>query len=452
MAEIIGTTGDDILVGGSDHDVLTGLAGQDRLSGGAGNDTLDGGANGLFVGLGGDVAEYFDSGAAFVVVDLALGRADDGLGGTDTLISIENVTGTNGNDRLLGDNTNNGLRGNGGNDFLDGRGGVDFASYFSDPAGVNVDLASGIARDGFGGADTLVSIEGINGSAFSDTLRGNSGDNFLHGFAGDDILDGRGGSDFVCYFSGAVTAGVQVNLATGIAQDGQGGADTLISIENIYGSSFADTLTGNADNNVIFGLSGDDSIIGGRGMDISGYRDARGQYTVSSSEGTVTVAYNGVGRDGVDTLQGIERVEFSDGYLAFDNSQTDIAGRAYLVYRAAFDRAPDAQGLGYWINELEVGKDYGSVVAASFIISDEFVRTYGSNVSNARFIELVYMNVLDRMPDQAGYDYWLNNSSSGLNNGYARSNLLASFAVSNENYAAVSPTLTDGMWYIPYQG
>lgn len=129
--------------------------------------------------------------------------------------------------------------------------------------------------------------------------------------------------------------------------------------------------------------------------------------------------------------------------MAFDTTPADNAGKGYLLYRAAFDRTPDAGGLGYWIRELDRDQDFGSVVAASFIASPEFVAKYGGGASNTEFIELIYQNVLDRAPDQAGGDYWLGQ----LNEGYARSNMLASFAVSVENYNSVKPLIMDGIFY-----
>jgi len=441
-----GSAADDIIDGGSGNDALRGLAGQDRLIGGPGFDTLDGGDN---TPTGGDIADYSSSGAASVLVDLTRGIAEDGFGGVDVLISIENVIGADGNDTLTGDDGPNGLRGNGGSDVLDGRGGEDVVSYFSDSAGVNVDLQTGIGRDGFGGTDTLRNIENINGSTFADTLRGDSAPNIFQGFAGNDIIDGRGGIDTVSYFSLTVTSAVNVNLLLGSASDGLGGTDTLISIENINGSLFADALTGDNGANVITGHIGDDIIDGGLGIDTSVYNAARSFYTIARPSGAITVTDSVPGRDGADTLTGIERLKFTDGVLAFDNQRTDDAGRGYLIYRAAFDRTPDPEGLGYWIRELDRGQDFGSVVAASFIASPEFISLYGANLSNAAFLNQVYLNVLDRAPDQAGTDYWLNHAGGvGLNGGYERSNLLASFAISDENFNSVSPLITDGIWFV----
>ena len=322
-------------------------------------------------------------------------------------------------------------------------------SYFSDPAGVNIDLETGIGRDGYGGTDTLRNIENINGSAFADMLRGNNGRNVFQGLGGNDFIDGRGGTDMVNYFSLIVTSSVTVNLLLGTASDGMGGTDTLISIEDIAGSAFDDTLTGDNGRNVITGHTGNDIIAGGLGIDTSAYTAARSFYTITRTPGQITVTDSVMARDGSDSLTGIERLSFTDGVLAFDNLRTDEAGRGYLIYRAAFDRAPDAEGLGYWIRELERGQDYGSVVAGSFIASPEFTSLYGTNLSNSAFLNLVYQNVLDRAPDADGLNYWLNQAGGvGLNGGYERSNLLASFAISEENYNSVSPLITDGIWFV----
>jgi Domain of unknown function (DUF4214) len=214
----------------------------------------------------------------------------------------------------------------------------------------------------------------------------------------------------------------------------------LGDIENVIGSAFDDSLTGNDLNNLFTALGGNDIINGGAGFDAAGYRGARTAYTLSSGAGSRTLS----GPDGSDTLTGIERLYFTDGLLAFDNLRTDTAGRGYLIYRAAFDRAPDAPGLGYWIRELDRGQDFGAVVAASFIASPEFIALNGSNTSNAQFVNLLYQNVLDRAPDTEGNNFWL----GLLNNGYARSNMLASFAISDENYAAVAPLISDGIWFV----
>jgi Ca2+-binding RTX toxin-like protein len=68
-------------------------------------------------------------------------------------------------------------------------------------------------------------------------------------------------------FYGDSTAGVGVNLATGRGVGGSAEGDTLISIENVFGSNFNDTLTGTSGANQLHGQDGNDVIKGGGGDD-----------------------------------------------------------------------------------------------------------------------------------------------------------------------------------------
>ena len=116
-SNLTGSYYDDVLLGDSQDNVILGGAGNDRIAGGAGNNTLDGGA-------GIDTIDYSGAGVG-VVVDLAAGSAQNGMGGTDRLSNFENVTGSAYADKLYGNAQDNVLNGGLGNDILDGRGGND---------------------------------------------------------------------------------------------------------------------------------------------------------------------------------------------------------------------------------------------------------------------------------------------------------------------------------------
>lgn len=248
------------LAGSSGNDSLTGNGGNNILNGGLGNDQLNG-AGGM------DTALFFS--AAFtiaVAADLNTGGATGQ--GNDTMTSIENLVGSNGNDILTGNAVSNILFGLGGNDTLVGMGGddtlrgnngIDTAS-FPGAAGVIASLTSGIATGQ--GSDTMSTIEGLIGSSAADTLTGSSGNDFLNGGPGNDTIDGAGGIDTVSFVG---PTGVIVNLGAGTAS-GQG-SDTLSSLENIIGSSGNDILTGNILNNLLFGLEGNDTLNGDAGND-----------------------------------------------------------------------------------------------------------------------------------------------------------------------------------------
>ncbi|RZT11247.1 Hemolysin-type calcium-binding repeat-containing protein [Duganella sp. CF402] len=340
---------------GVGHDTLTnitqvrGTAWDDELSGSdtalteqfeglGGNDTID--------GRGGiDIVRY-DNAASGVEVDLNAGMADDGTGGTDTLINIEGVRGSAFNDTLTGGNPDNGIdvhdgkieifMGNGGNDLIDGGDGYDRADYTSATSAVTVNLGAGTALDGLGGTDSLSNIEGVRGSAFNDTLIGSDDGEFesFEGREGNDSIDGLGGIDRVDY--DRAKAGVGVNLLTGIATDGYGGTDKLLNIEDVRGSSFNDTITGNAEDNYLQGLDGNDSLQGGAGFDllsagrgvdtvdggadedtlalIGNYAD----YTISRPNDTDVLLVN-IGTGESITVRNVEFFEFDDVGLSFED-------------------------------------------------------------------------------------------------------------------------------------
>ena len=147
----------------------------------------------------------------------------------------------------------------------------------------------------------------------------------------------------------------------------------------------------------------------------------------------------------IDLLTGISNVQFDDKKLNITNDIKGVfdqvtglntdSGEMFRLYNAAFARFPDASGLEYWINQYSSGVDDSRTVASSFLISDEFSERYGANVTNAKYVETLYVNVLGRDYDQDGYNYWLGNLNSGQETRYE---LLLGFAESAENKALFS--------------
>lgn len=302
-----GTAFDDSLTGGAGADTLDGLGGNDTLDGAGGNDTLIGGAgaDALDGGADTDTVTYAASTAA-VTVDLAAGT---GLGGDaegDTYANVENVTGSGFADTLTGDAGANAIDGGAGNDLLiggagadafEGGSGFDTVSYAASNAAVNVSIGTGNGTGGHAQGDRVLRVENLIGSDFADTLSGNSGVNVLQGGGGNDLLrgsnggdtlDGGAGIDTVIYSDS--TAGVTINLATGVHSGAHAQGDVLISIENVTGSNFADTITGDGLANTISGGAGDDIIFGGGGSDaING---GAGADTIDGGDATDFVSYS----------------------------------------------------------------------------------------------------------------------------------------------------------------
>lgn len=160
---------------------------------------------------------------------------------------------------------------------------------------------------GFGGNDTLKGLAGddvLAGHDGNDTLLGGAGDDYLLGGAGNDTIDGGDGNDWAAYED--ATAGVKVDLnLTGAQNTGGGGTDKLTGIENVYGSSFNDTLTGNADHNMLVGDAGNDIISGGKGDDTL-WGDA-GNDTLDGGDGDDYM----VGGAGDDVIKGGAGVDWS---------------------------------------------------------------------------------------------------------------------------------------------
>lgn len=228
-----GGAGDDLLRGGADADTLSSGGGVDRLYGGTGDDRIELGAE--------------DGGKAY------------GEAGDDVLVGRTGI------------------------DLLDGGAGIDRADYDRSTAAVTIDLSTGRGAGGYAEGDRLVDIEDAVGSAFDDVLIGTAGTNRLSGgngadrlsgLDGADLLTGGGGADVLDGGAGIDTAsyamsGDGVRIVLGVsAEFGDAAGDTLIAIENVTGSAFADKLTGSAGANTLAGLGGDDYLLGGDGNDV----------------------------------------------------------------------------------------------------------------------------------------------------------------------------------------
>ena len=262
------------------------------------------------------------------------------------------IHGTNGNDNLTGNLAAGGtLEGEGGNDTLNGgpstdilRGGsgTDTVSYASANSAVTVSLALSGGEQQFtggGGIDTLIDIENLIGSSFKDVLTGDAGANVLNGGARNDNLNGGAGNDTLNGGAGIDTAnystasaGVSLNLGFAAAQNtGGSGNDAPISIENVIGSAFNDTLAGTDAVNVFTGLGGNDTLVGrggndtlngGAGTDIAHYAGSTAGVTVNLAAGVATGGW------GTDTLISIETVigtAFND-VLTGDSGANLLAG------------------------------------------------------------------------------------------------------------------------------
>lgn len=215
--------------------------------------------------------------------------------------------------------------------------------------------------------------------------------------------------------------------------------DARSLIENAIGGSGNDTITGNDARNALKGNGGNDKLDGGLGTDTAIFSGKRADYTISgldASKGIATIADTVAGRDGTDQTTSIERFKFSDITLAFDEGAAQI----YRLYQAAFSRTPDKGGLSYWVNKMDTTITLRDAVF-NFMASQEFQTAYGNSLTNEQLIQQIYVNILGRAPEKAGFDYWVGR----LNDGASRLDVFASISESNENRAKVAPVIGQGI-------
>ncbi len=266
--------------GTSGSDLIVGTSGSDTISAGDGSDTVYAGGGGDTISAGDGNDTVYGEGGNDTING---GDGNDtvyGGGGDDTLI------GTSGNDKLYGDD---------GNDVIDGGKGND-----------NV----------YGGAGN----DRVLISADTDTVDGGDGI---------DVLDGS-----------QLNASITVDLSTGTFRASNG--SFVLGVENVVGTRFNDTITGDAGDNVLNGNGGNDVVSGGAGND-----------TLIANSGNSTY-YGGIGADTFVFTAGTTGTQVFDGgtgsdtvQLVLTSAQLTPAMVAELVAFSAFAANPLNLGLPF---------------------------------------------------------------------------------------------------------
>lgn len=326
-----GGNGNDLIYGSDGNDIILGGNGNDFIRGNGGNDFING-------GTGIDWASYFHA-TGSVTVNLTTGRSS-GADGSDTLFSIESLSGSSFNDILTGNSNNNVINGNNGNDTVRGTDGND---TISGNDGDDILYGSSLTTGGGTATETNTLNGGagddaIYGADGNDIINGGTDDDFIRGNGGNDAIDGGAGNDWASYFY--ATGSVFSSLTTGTSS-GADGNDTLSNIENLSGSSFSDTLFGDSNNNILDGNGGNDILNGDGGRDI--VNGDAGNDSIAGDSGDDTLSGNAgndillggtdndtlLGGIGDDTLNGygggVGEIDILTGDLS--TSQPDTRGR-----------------------------------------------------------------------------------------------------------------------------
>lgn len=203
----------------------------------------------------------------------------------------------------------------------------------------------------------------LDGRSGNDVLLGGSGNDTLIGGAGNDTLNGGAGSDTASYLGS--TSGVTVSLAISSQQNTgtSTGYDTLVSIENLIGSSYGDRLTGSSASNLIDAGSGNDRIDAGSGND-----------TVYGGAGNDIL----IGGSGRDTLNGGSGNDILTGGADQDNLFGG-AGADYFDFNLTSDSRPGSNTRDV-IRDFQIGDriDLRDIDANTLLSGDQAFRFIGS--------------------------------------------------------------------------
>ena len=224
-------------------------------------------------------------------------------------------------------------------------------------------------------SDTLSGFENVRGSNRHESIAGNGGNNTLEGRGGDDVLEGKGGADTLDGGEGSDTASYENNTDRVFVALGNNGADgsamefalvngqsvplsgdTLRSIENVRGSSFADQITGNAADNIIDGRGGADVMIGLTGNDTyvvdnptDVVAEAVGQGTLDRVRTSVSYTLNGSEIEVLETTNQSSTAAINLTGNGFGNTITGNNG-ANVINGGGGDDTIDGRGGANTIN------------------------------------------------------------------------------------------------------
>lgn len=221
----------------------------------------------------------------------------------------------------------------------------------------------------------------------------------------------------------------------------------IIANDNLIGGS--KFVTGSLAKDIFAGDSTSQVIDGLLGIDTVTYSAPISRYKVLTTGNYQTNVIDIGTINHGDTLTNIERLHFTDTNVALDIGPTQNAGSVYMLYKAAFNRAPDASGMGYWLAQVDGGKNIVTDIAQGFVKAPEFTAKYGANPSNASYVDSLYQNVLGRSGEAGGVAY----RNKVLNEGSAtKAYVLEQFATLPEGASNVASLIANGISYTEYVG
>ncbi|MCR9106431.1 MAG: hypothetical protein NXI15_14130, partial [Gammaproteobacteria bacterium] len=236
--------------------------------------------------------------------------------------------------------------------------------------------------------ENIQNVETIDGGKGYDTLQAGSGDDTLDFSKGPELknieeIDGGRGNDTIIGSQGDDKL------------DGNHGDDKLI------GGEGNDSLIGARGNDTLVGGAGDDTIDGGHGSDTLVLQGDWQDYTVTQNDdSSFTITDSVAGRDGTDTFQGIESLQFTDQTLSVDKiTQAESSDSAQAPQESAEDmlflldmESPEIAE-GGWVEDIDAEQ-----LEAGFASADGWE---DGETGNSDEMDTA-ANALDLAPDTTG--------------------------------------------------
>ena len=241
-----------------------------------------------------------------------------------------------------------------------------------DRADAGKDELQVVARDG---NDVLDASQLQAGSMVLKLFGGDGNDTLIGGASAARLFGGNGegedrGIDTASY--SASDTGVSVNLLTGKGSGGHADGDTLLEIENLVGSAFADTLIGDLESNALDGGAGNDTLTGGAGADRLNGGDGvdTASYAASASAVNMNLAAGtGTGGDADgDTFTSIENLvgsAFGDTLTGSAAANVINGGEGNDILSGGFgrDELVGAGGRDNFVFDATLGKTNADKIA-----------------------------------------------------------------------------------------
>lgn len=276
----------------------------------------------------------------------------------------------------------------------------------------------------------------LSGGSDQDTIDGGQGNDFIVGGSENDLLNGGDGNDLVYADDVDVIAnsdiadqifrlyqatldrnpdaggyanwtGKLANKEMSIVEIASGFVNSQ-EFQNVYGSLSNQEFVTLLYNNVL-----------DRAPDDNGLANWTSQLDGGRSRESVVVGFSNSAEFRQNTEE--DANAFARGHLA-----TEWTDDVFRLYQATLGRNPDKAGMLNWTDQLANGTPFLTVVDG-FVRSQEFQNTYGA-LDDQAFVTLLYNNVLDRAPDDAGLANW----TGFLANGGTREHVVRGFSQSQE--------------------